>query len=436
MRVLFAIALQQLLLIAALSAGPVPPVLSAPAHFSYDVHEDRSIHSPPALKTKRRSSKVPATPAVIQDVRVTPYPDHTRLVLDLQRTITFTQHRQKASNRVVIELHNALLSKTAKAKLNEGELPHDIAIAQSNRTGPQSIMISLNLDTISDYKLLPLNHPHRLVVDVYNKIPAEEIQPATAAEPPPAIVSPSRVAPARRPMQREIKTIVIDAGHGGKDPGAIGHGGTAEKDITLKVSLLLRDLLTKQLGTQVVMTRDRDVFVELEDRAKFANKQDADLFVSVHVNAHPQRGTKGLEVYHFGEASDPRALAVAARENGTPIESTGVGWQYLVADLLTTKKMEESLELAWSTKQALVTHLNSHYEVIDHGVKTGPFYVLRFTAMPSILAEIAFISNPTEERLMKANPFLTRIAEGIFEGIKAFMAPLKTARARDKGVEG
>jgi N-acetylmuramoyl-L-alanine amidase len=193
------------------------------------------------------------------------------------------------------------------------------------------------------------------------------------------------------------------------------------------VSLLLRDLLIKQLGTQVVMTRDRDVFVELEDRAKFANKQDADLFVSIHVNAHPQRGTKGLEVYHFGEASDPRALAVAARENGTPIESTGVGVQYLLADLLTTKRMQDSQELAWSTKQALVSHLNSHYEVIDHGVKTGPFYVLRFTAMPSILAEIAFISNPTEERLMKATPFLTRIAEGIFEGIKAFIHPLQTA---------
>ena len=124
-------------------------------------------------------------------------------------------------------------------------------------------------------------------------------------------------------MQREIKTIVLDAGHGGKDPGAIGRGGTAEKHITLKVSLLLRDLITKRLGTQVIMTRDRDVFVELEDRAKFANRQDADLFVSIHVNSHPQRGTKGLEVYHFGEASDPRALAVAARENGNTYRKHG-----------------------------------------------------------------------------------------------------------------
>ena len=424
-------ALQLLMIIVALHVGMAAPVVSAPAHFSYDGHPRFSVHESPALKTKRKSAKAPVTPAVIQDIRVTPYPDHTRIVLDLQRGISFTQHRQKTSDRIAIELHNVLLSKAAKAKLSERELPQDITIAPSNRTGPQSVMISLNLDTIGDYKLLPLNHPYRLVVDVYPKTPVEDISPTTAAEPPAIVSSPP--ASARRPMQREIKTIVIDAGHGGKDPGAIGRGGTAEKDITLKVSLLLRDLLTAQLGTQVVMTRDRDVFVELEDRAKFANKQDADLFVSIHVNAHPQRGTKGLEVYHFGEASDPRALAVAARENGTPIENTGVGWQYLVADLLTTKKMEESQNLAWSTHQALVSHLNSHYEVVDHGVKTGPFYVLRFTSMPSILAEIAFISNPTEERLMKATPFLTRIAEGIFEGIKAFIHPLQRAKQELQG---
>ena len=95
----------------------------------------------------------------------------------------------------------------------------------------------------------------------------------------------------------------------------------------------------------------------------------------------------------------------------------------LVADLLTTKKMEESLELAWTTKQAMVSHLDTHYDIVDHGVKTGPFYVLRFTAMPSILAEIAFLSNPTEERLMQGRAFLSRIAEGLFEGVKAFINP-------------
>jgi N-acetylmuramoyl-L-alanine amidase len=224
-----------------------------------------------------------------------------------------------------------------------------------------------------------------------------------------------------------VKTIVIDAGHGGKDSGTIGQGGTREKDVTLKVSQLLRNLLSRWPNTRVLMTRERDVFVELEDRAKFANSSAADLFVSVHVNSHPQRGIKGIEVYHFGEAQDQRALEVAARENGTPLNSTGVGWEYLVADLLTTKKIEESLELAWSTKEAIVSHVNSRYQTVDHGVKTAPFYVLRFTSMPSVLAEIAFMSNPAEEQMMRMEPFLTRVAEGIAEGIKMFLNTNRTA---------
>lgn len=175
------------------------------------------------------------------------------------------------------------------------------------------------------------------------------------------------------------------------------------------------------------MTRERDEFIELEDRAKFANGQGADLFVSIHVNSHPQRSVKGIEIYHFGEAKDQRALEVAARENGTPLSSTGVGWEYLVADLLTAKKIEESLELAWTAKESMVASLNGHYDLSDHGVKTAPFYVLRFTSMPSILAEIAFISNPNEEDLLRSTHFTTRVAEALMEGIKSFLASTRSA---------
>jgi len=220
---------------------------------------------------------------------------------------------------------------------------------------------------------------------------------------------------------------VIDPGHGGRDPGARGRRGTEEKDITLKVALQLRDLLSKQPGVRVLMTREHDAFVELEDRAKFANTHDADLFVSVHVNSHPSRSVSGIEIYHFGEAKDQRALEVAARENGTPLSSTGVGWEYLVADLLTTKKVEESLELAWSTKQAMVGHMNGTYPVTDHGVKTAPFYVLRFTSMPSILAEIAYISNPDEETLLRKPAFIRDVANSLFQGVKSYLAHTKSA---------
>lgn len=355
------------------------------------------------------------------------------MVLDLQRNVTFTQNRLKKPDRLIIHLHNSLLSKTALAKLSETDFPNEVVITQTNQTAPYSVTIALDLEAISDYKLLPLNRPSRLVVDLFNQTAREQQDDASRLTPQAELNHPPPKL-SQRVLQREINTIVIDPGHGGKDPGAIGRSGVQEKDVTLQVGLKLRELLMQHLGKRVLMTRDKDVFVELEDRAKFANSHEADLFVSIHVNSHPQRTTKGLEIYHFGEASDPRALAVAARENGTPIEDTGVGWQYLVADLLTTKKMEESLELAWTTKQAMVSHLDKHYDVVDHGVKTGPFYVLRFTAMPSILTEIAFISNPTEERLMQSRAFLTRIAESLFEGIKAFIHPLQTAAG--KRVEG
>jgi N-acetylmuramoyl-L-alanine amidase len=228
---------------------------------------------------------------------------------------------------------------------------------------------------------------------------------------------------------RPTKTIVIDPGHGGKDPGTTGRHGTTEKDITLKLALLLKDLLAKHPDTRVFMTRERDVFVELEDRAKFANSKEADVFVSVHVNSHPHKGVRGLEIYHFGEAKDQRALEVAARENGTPLNSTGVGWEYLVADLLTSKKIEHSLELAWTAKQAMVSGLSGRYSTIDHGVKTAPFYVLRFTTMPGILAEIAFMSNPIEEKQLQTPAFLTHLAESIADGIRAYLQPSRlTAR--------
>jgi N-acetylmuramoyl-L-alanine amidase len=289
----------------------------------------------------------------------------------------------------------------------------------------RSVHISLPAGSFKSYKLLALANPPRLVIDI---VPPSEPRTIQYTEPTPDLASP--LPTPQQPLQPRTKsftTIVIDPGHGGKDPGARGQQGTEEKDITLKVALKLRDLLRQQRGIRVLMTRERDEFIELEDRAKFANGQEADLFVSIHVNSHPQRSVKGLEIYHFGEAKDQRALEVAARENGTPLNSTGVGWEYLVADLLTAKKIEASLELAWTAKEAMVTNLNGQYALVDHGVKTAPFYVLRFTSMPSILAEIAYISNSAEEELLRTNLFSTRVAEALMDGINTFLASSKLA---------
>ena len=381
------------------------------------------VEKKPIVLTARKS-RAKKAPVTVKKVRLGVYDTYTRVVFDLQRPVTFSQTRHSNPDQAIIDLENTILSKPSRAALIEKEFPSAVLISELK---PSRVRIVIDLGRIQTYKLLPLNNPPRLVLDVFGQLAGAKKSPNRAAAPQANGAIPNTPI-AQQPITSPIQTIMIDPGHGGKDPGAVGRNGAREKDITLKISLILRDLLKKELGKKVLMTRDRDRFVELEDRANVANDQDADLFVSVHVNSHPKRGVKGIEIYHFGEASDRRALEVAARENGTPIESTGVGWEYLVADLLTTKKVEDSLELAWTTKQAMVRHLKRRYKIRDHGVKTAPFYVLRFTSMPSILAEIGFISNPTEESLLRTNTYQRRVAQAIFRGIKAYISSLETTK--------
>jgi N-acetylmuramoyl-L-alanine amidase len=367
-----------------------------------------------------RVSSTPLRLTTIHNIRTASSPGLTRLVLDLDAKAHPSKRFQRRAERMTFRIPHVILSPSAKATLATGRLAKPFIVVQSSK---RSVDVSIPTGSFYSYKILSLENPPRLVIDV---VPPKGSLTNPAGEPLPNQTPPLSTPPQPvQPRAKSIKTIVIDPGHGGKDPGARGQRGTEEKDITLKVALKLRDRLSKQPGIRVLMTRERDQFVELEDRAKFANGQDADLFVSIHVNSHPQRSVKGIEIYHFGEAKDQRALEVAARENGTPLNSTGVGWEYLVADLLTSKKIEASLELAWTAKEAMVATLNSHYTLVDHGVKTAPFYVLRFTSMPSILAEIAYISNSSEEEMLRTDLFTTRVAEALEEGVKTFLASVK-----------
>ena len=386
---------------------------------------DARSHRPHKSKTKGTPASM--MPATVQNFRVFSTPERTRLVLDLDRLTKVTEHKSADSDDVVIFLPYATMSRSARLRLDRGIIPAPFQIAQTT-TG--AVTVALPTHAIRRYKQFSLENPARLVVDVIPGIAAPDAptpdQAASVPSPPGTFEPPPQPT---IPQAKSYKTIVLDPGHGGKDPGARGRRGTEEKDITLKVALRLRELLSKQPGVRVLMTRDQDVFVELEERAKFANRQEADLFVSIHVNSHPSRAVKGIEIYHFGEAKDQRALEVAARENGTPLNNTGAGVEYFLADLLTTKKIEESMELAWTTKESLVAHMNGHYTVTDHGVKTAPFYVLRHTSMPSILAEIAFISNPSEEELLRKNAFVRDVADSLLHGVKSFLATGKpTAR--------
>ncbi len=369
----------------------------------------------------------------IRNIRAHQHKKYTRLVLDLNRDAQPASTDQRNDTEFQLKFPNTRILKKALSKTTTNTFPIDLSIS---RTAKGTLILSIPTKPWKGYKWYVLHKPPRIVVDLY-PAPSKKATIVKAPKPPKALSAktgktktpppPVHIAPPVTSVPKKNMIIVLDPGHGGKDPGALGRKGTREKDIVLKISTHLRDLLVKQTKAKVFMTRKTDVFIELKDRATFANEHKADIFVSIHINSHPKKTIKGLELYHFGEASDPRALEVAARENGTPLEDNGPAWQFILADKLHDKKIEDSQEFAWTTKKALVTYLKPFYKIKDHGVKTAPFFVLRMTTMPAILAEIAFISNPTEEKLLKSSTYQKRMAQGIFEGIKSYIRPLQTA---------
>jgi N-acetylmuramoyl-L-alanine amidase len=226
------------------------------------------------------------------------------------------------------------------------------------------------------------------------------------------------------------RRIVIDAGHGGHDPGSIGPGGLQEKDLVLDVARRLEQLVRGELGAEVVMTRSGDVFVPLEERTAIANSKGADLFLSIHANSSRSPRSRGVETYFLNFAVDPHAEAVAARENAISA-ATLKDLQNLVKAITLNTKIDESRDFAASVQEAMVASLKSHSpQVQDRGVRTAPFYVLIGANMPSVLAEISFVSNPDEERLLRTTEHRQRIAQGIFGGVRSYLDGLNRARAR------
>ena len=222
-----------------------------------------------------------------------------------------------------------------------------------------------------------------------------------------------------------IARVVIDPGHGGHDPGARAKGLT-EADVVLDVALRLEQLLLKQPGVEVMLTRRTDVFIPLEERTELANREDADLFLSIHANAHRSPKARGVETYFLNFASNPDAQAVAARENAAS-GRTMHSLPDIVRAITLNNKLDESRDFATLVQRAMIDRLRAH-DVRDLGVKQAPFVVLIGAGMPSVLAEISFVTNPQEGKLLKANAYRQRIAEALFDGIAQYQRALKNVR--------
>ena len=369
------------------------------------------------------------SPVIVENIRHSPHTTYTRVVLDLSGRVGI---KETTSQRAVtIALSNVRLSQQAQRALKRNTFPRAMTVSQGQS---HTVVLTLKNEAIRTYRLTTFHKPDRVAVDLYYKKDSQKDSPATVTTPssspqkatPQKALKPetpvAKSKPADRPNQKAV-TVVIDPGHGGKDPGAIGRKGTREKTITLQIAKRLRDLLQQRLHAKVLLTRSKDVFRDLDDRVAFAKDKQADLFLSIHVNSHPKQSIRGIEIYHFGKESDPRALAVAARENGMKLGDDAPPWHYILAEKRLDHEIEESRKFAETARSKLVTTLRKHYTIKDHGVKKAPFYVLRFTStsMPSILAEVGFLSNPSEEKRLRNETFQKTLAEGMYQGIQAYV---------------
>lgn len=231
-----------------------------------------------------------------------------------------------------------------------------------------------------------------------------------------------------RTLGLKINRIVIDAGHGGHDSGTLGPGGMEEKDVVLDVALRLGKLLRQRLGADVIYTRDDDTFIPLETRTAIANKAQADLFISVHANSSSDPSARGVETYYLNFTSSPDALEVAARENAVSDESIHQ-LSGLVKKIALEDKISESREFASDVQQSLYTGLEAGNPGLkDRGVKKAPFVVLIGANMPSILAEISFLTNPEDAEELREPAYRERIAESLYRGVSRYINSLSGVR--------
>lgn len=290
---------------------------------------------------------------------------------------------------------------------------------------PDAIRVVMDFVDLKDYRVTVLDAPFRLVVDAFSSAEAKaSTPPPTAAPPPSQAPPPGFAAPTgnRKKLAADlveqlglsVRTIVIDAGHGGKDPGARGFG-LQEKDVNLRMALILGKML-KERGFRVLYTRTTDDFLALEERTALANAKKADLFISIHCNAHTDPTMHGLETYSLNLARTPDAVRVAARENAVSDKNIS-DLQMILTDLMLTSKIKESVDLARGVHRQGLAAIRNKWTVADHGNREAPFYVLMGAKMPSALLEIGYITNKTEAARLKTDAYLKILARGIADGI-------------------
>lgn len=340
---------------------------------------------------------------IVKNIRYWSSSDYTRVVIDLTEPVEFSKNRLSNPDRLYFDLLNTSIPEEIKTSFPVGDgIVKTIRAGQFNNN---TVRVVFDIEEILYFKSFVIDNPARLVIDLYGKGKKIEKPDITIAK----------------------RRIVIDAGHGGHDPGAVGPKKLYEKDVVLDIALKLKKILMDDPSNEVFLTRDKDIFIPLEERTAIANKKNADLFVSIHANASPRREAKGIETYLLNWTDDEEAMRVAARENAISLKKMKAMSrqmdivEVIKSDLMRENKRDESIKLANYIQRSMVSNLENNYNVLDLGVKQALFYVLFGAKMPSILVEVSFISNPEEEKLLSQDSYRMEIAKAIAEGLNTYV---------------
>lgn len=387
--------------------------------------------------------------AEIVNLRRFTHPNFTRVVLDVGKLREYTSGELRDPDRIYVDVLQAKLNPILQNQSYPVKADYVSQIRISQKTASTvRLVVDIDRALVQSFRVYPLPDPFRLVVDIYPRA-------AAAAGPAPATETPAVKPPAAAdksgkadknpvpPVKRQVdlkdpnfagpslarqlglgvRTVVIDPGHGGRDPGTIGKSGFQEKEGNLAIALALRKLL-QDAGIEAVLTRESDVDVGLEARAVIANEKRADLFVSIHGNAHRDRKRGGVETFFLNISPDPSVVELAAAENATSTKNIGA-MKTILQKIMQNSKVKESLGLAEAIQKNLVRDLGKDLPGIkDLGVKGAPFWVLIGGEMPSVLVEVAHLSNAKEEAKLRTPKFRELAAQGIFDGIMEYVHSL------------
>jgi N-acetylmuramoyl-L-alanine amidase len=368
----------------------------------------------------------PGGMATVTNLRFWSNPNYTRVVIDANREADYYHHLLKKDpslkkpQRLYVDLSQSRLGKNIRKSI---PIHDDLLLdARAGQYTSDSVRVVVDIKSFETYKIFSLKDPFRIVIDVWGtrsesdpKVPRPSDTVSKGGKLPPGSLA--------RQLALGVRRIVIDPGHGGKDYGAPGYlKGVHEKNVVLQIARKLAKKIKAELGLEVIMTRNGDRFLTLEERTAFANTKNADLFISIHTNASRDRRAYGIETYFLNLATDEEAIRVAAMENATSTKNIS-DLQKILYDLMQNAKINESSRLAAYVQSSTTAHLkNKRYSRIkSKGVKQAPFYVLLGAQMPSILVETAFISNARECKRLVNPRFQQRLVEGIVEGIRRYI---------------